>query len=143
QAGGIAADAWAALPGAIDQLDRERSLQLMKRSMAFLERGGAAALYLLIAGGEILRTLPDCFDDWIDLLWAIAPHGNAGLVAFIRASPTFFQNIATRKNRESATALARRVISLAAEVGRVDAEAALACIRSSAKALHSVSIEQF
>src|SRR5207237_5873315 len=39
--------------------------------------------------------------------------------------------------------LARRVISLASEVGRVDAEAALACIRSSAKALHSVSIEQF
>ena len=143
QAGGIAADAWAALPGAIDQLDRERSLQLMKRSMAFLERGGAAALYLLIAGGEILRTLPDCFDNWIDLLWAIAPHGNAGLVAFIRSSPAFFQTIALTKSRAGAAALARRVLSLTRDVGRVDSEAALACLRSSAKALRTVSIEQF
>ena len=143
QAGGIAADAWAALPDAIDQLDRERSLQLMKRSMAFLERGGAAALYLLIAGGEILRTLPDCFDDWIDLLWAIAPHGNAGLVAFIRSSPAFFQTIALTKSRAGAAALARRVLSLTRDVGRVDSEAALACLRSSAKALRTVSIEQF
>ena len=142
-AGGIAADAWTSLPVAIERLDVDQSLRLMRRAKNFLERGGAAGLHLLLAGGDVLRTLPESFDDWIDLLWTIAPHGNAGLVAFIRASPTFFQNIAARKNRESANALARRVISLAAEVGRVDAEAALACIRSSAKALHSVSIEQF
>jgi len=142
-AGGIAADAWASLPAAIDRLDAEQSLRLMRRAKNFLERGGAAGLHLLLAGGDVLRTLPEGFDDWIDLLWSIAPHGNAGLVAFIRASPTFFQNIAARNDRESATALVRRVISLASEVGRVDAEAALACLRSSAKALHSVSIEQF
>ena len=142
-AGGIAADAWSSLPEAIDRLDADQSLRLMRRSKNFLERGGAAGLHLLLAGGEVLRTLPESFDDWIDLLWAIAPHGNAGLVAFIRASPMFFQNIAARNDRETATALARRVISLASEVGRVDAEAALACLRSSAKALHSVSIEQF
>jgi nitric oxide reductase NorD protein len=142
-AGGIAADAWASLPAAIDRLDADLSLRLMRRSMNFLERGGAAALHLLIAGGDILRTLPECFDDWIDLLWTIAPHGNAGLVAFIRTSPGFFQTIAASKDRQSATTLARRVISLTREVGRVDSEAALACLRSSAKALHTVSIEQF
>ena len=115
----------------------------MRRATSFLERGGAAALHLLIAGGEILRTLPECFDEWIDLLWAVASHGNAGLVAFIRSSPAFFQTIAAQKDHLSATTLAHRVIALTREVARIDSEAALACLRSSAKALHTVSIEQF
>jgi nitric oxide reductase NorD protein len=143
RAGGIAADAWAALPQAIDKLAADRALKLMRRATSFLERGGAAALNLLIAGGEILRTLPECFDDWIDLLWAVASHGNAGLVAFIRTSPAFFQTLASTKDHESAVGLARRVIALTREVALVDSEAALACLRSSAKALHTVSIEQF
>jgi hypothetical protein len=142
RAGGIAADAWAALPQAIDKLAADQALKLMRRATSFLERGGAAALNILIAGGEILRTLPECFDDWIDLLWAVASHGNAGLVAFIRTSPAFFHTIAT-KDIESAVGLARRVIALTREVALVDSEAALACLRSSAKALHTVSIEQF
>jgi nitric oxide reductase NorD protein len=143
RAGGIAADAWAALPGAIDRLPAEPALKLMRRATSFLERGGAAALHLLIAGGEILRTLPECFDEWIDLLWAVASHGNAGLVAFIRSSPAFFQTIAAQKDHPRAITLARRVIALTREVARIDSEAALACLRSSAKALHTVSIEQF
>jgi nitric oxide reductase NorD protein len=142
-AGGIAADAWASLPMATEKLNGEESLRLMKRSMDFLERGGAAALHLLISGGEVLRTLPDCFNDWIDLLWTIAPHGNAGLVAFIRSSPTFFQNIAASNTTAEATQLAQRILLLTRDVARVDAEAALACIRVSAKALRTVSIEQF
>src|SRR3989440_6238087 len=142
-AGGIAADAWASLPGAIDRLSVELSLRLMKRAMTFLERGGAAALHLLIAGGEVLRTLPECFDDWTELLWTIAPHGNAALVAFIRSSPSFFQTIALTKDKAGAAALARRVLTLTREVGRVDSESALACLRSSAKALQTVSIDQF
>src|SRR5204862_1242487 len=92
---------------------------------------------------EILRTLPECFDEWIELLWAVASHGNAGLVAFIRSSPAFFQTIATQKDHSSAVTLAHRVIALTREVARVDSEAALACLRSSAKALHTVSIEEF
>jgi nitric oxide reductase NorD protein len=143
RAGGIAADAWAALPDAVDRLDAEAALKLTRRSTSFLERGGAAALHLLIAGGNILRTLPECFDEWIDLLWAVASHGNAGLVAFIRSSPAFFQTIAAQKDHDRAITLARRVIALTREVARVDSEAALACLRSSAKALHTVSIEQF
>ncbi len=143
RAGGIAADAWAALPDALDRLDAEPALKLTRRTASFLERGGAAALHLLIAGGTILRTLPECFDEWIDLLWAVASHGNAGLVAFIRSSPAFFQTIAAQKDHAKAITLARRVIALTREVARVDSEAALACLRSSAKALHTVSIEQF
>ena len=143
RAGGIAADAWAALPQAIDKLAPDQALKLMRRATSFLERGGAAALNILIAGGEILRTLPESFDDWVDLLWAVASHGNAGLVAFIRTSPAFFQTLASTKDHGNAVGLARRVIALTREVALVDSEAALACLRSSAKALHTVSIEQF
>jgi DNA-binding transcriptional MerR regulator len=142
-AGGIAADAWDSLPGAIDRLNAEQSLHLMKRAMNFLERGGAAALHLMVAGGEVLRILPECFDDWLELLWTIAPHGNAALVAFIRSSPAFFQTIALTKDPRGAADLARRVLTLTREVGRVDSESALACLRSSAKALQTVSIDQF
>ncbi|HMH43690.1 MAG TPA: VWA domain-containing protein [Pyrinomonadaceae bacterium] len=142
-AGGIAADAWASLPDAIDRLSAEQSLHLMKRAMNFLERGGAAALHLMVAGGEVLRALPECFDDWLELLWTIAPHGNAALVAFIRSSPSFFQTIALTKDSSGAADLARRVLTLTREVGRVDSESALACLRSSAKALQTVSIDQF
>ena len=141
--GGIAADAWVSLPAAISQLNPEQSERLMRRSINFLERGGAAALHVLISGGDILRALPECFDDWIELLWTIAPHGNASLVAFIRASPGFVAGVAAIRDHREATTLARRVILLTREVGRVDSEAALACLRSSAKALRTVSIEQF
>jgi len=142
-AGGIADDAWAALPMALERLTAEQTLLLLRRARTFLERGGAVAFHFLIAGGDVLRALPESFADWINLLWTIAPHGNAALVAFIRASPRFFQNIAVTRNHLGAAALAQRVISLTREVARADAEAALACLRSSAKALHTVSIEQF
>ena len=143
RAGGIAADAWASLPEALAGLDAEPALKLMRRATSFLERGGAAALNVLIAGGEILRALPESFDDWLDLLWSVASHGNAGLVAFVRASPAFFESISNTAARKDAAALARRVIALTRDVARVDSEAALACLRSSSSALHTVSIEQF
>jgi hypothetical protein len=143
RAGGIAADAWTAAPGAIKKLDADQALKLMRCSTDFLERGGGAALHVLISGGEILRTLSELFDDWINLLWTVAAHGNAGLVAFIRASPSFFQNLTAQTDRRSAIELARRTLALTSEVARSDSEAALACLRSSTKALRTVSIEQF
>ena len=142
RAGGIAADAWTALPRALEKLDSERALKLMRRTSNFLERGGGTALNLLEAGGEVLRGLPECFDEWIDLLWSVAAHGNAGLVAFIRASPQFFQTMAGQTRTPRAD-LARRVMNLTLEVARSDSESALACLRSAGKALHTVSIEQF
>ncbi len=143
RAGGIAADVWSSLPTALEGLAPDTALKLMRRAANFLERGGGAALHVLAAGGEILRTQPDCFDDWIELLWAVAAHGNAGLVAFVRASPAFFQMITAQTSQEKASVLARRVMTLTREVARVDAESALACLRSSGKALRTVSIEQF
>jgi DNA-binding transcriptional MerR regulator len=134
---------WAALPAAFAGLRADQSSLLLKRAGNFLDRGGAVAFHFLVAGGDLLRAIPDCFDAWIDLLWTIAPHGNAALVAFIRSSPRFFQNIALTKNHLGAAALAQRVLTLTREVARTDAEAALACLRSSARALHTVSIEQF
>jgi hypothetical protein len=142
-AGGIAADAWASLPSAVERLTAEQTSLLLKRAAGFLERGGAVAFHFLSAGGDVLRALPECFEDWTDLLRTIAPHGNAALVAFIRASPRFFQNVSLTKSPLGSAALAQRVISLTRDVARIDSEAALACLRSSAKALHTVSIEQF
>ncbi|HEX6189418.1 MAG TPA: VWA domain-containing protein [Pyrinomonadaceae bacterium] len=142
-AGGIAADAWVSIPAATAQLDPDNALKLIRRVRSFLERGGGAALQVLIAGGDILRTVPECFDEWIELLWAVAAHGNAGLVAFTRTCPTVFQSIATETRHVGGADLVRRVINLTRDVARVDGESALACLRSSAKALRTVSIDQF
>ena len=108
-----------------------------------MERGGGAALHVLTSGGDALRAIPEAFDDWIELLWTVAAHGNAGLVAFVRVSPSFFRSLARDKNRRRAIELARRAIEVTREVALVDGEAALACFRSSLRALRSVSIEQF
>jgi nitric oxide reductase NorD protein len=142
-AGGIAADAWVSIPAATARLDPDNALKLIRRARSFLERGGGAALQVLIAGGDILRTVPECFDEWIELLWAVAAHGNAGLVAFTRTCPGVFQSIATETRHDRAVDLVRRVINLTRDVARVDGESALACLRSSAKALRTVSIDQF
>jgi len=141
-AGGIAADAWISIPRAIAGLNSADALKLIRRARSFLERGGGAALQVLLAGGEVLRSVPSCFDDWIELLWAVATHGNAGLVVFTRTGPPVFQSIAA-EHRERGLDLVRSVINLTRDVARVDGESALACLRSSAKALRTVSIEQF
>jgi nitric oxide reductase NorD protein len=143
RAGGIAADAWSALPDAVGGLTTENALKLLRQAGEFLERGGGAALHLLVAGGEVLRIVPQAFDSWIDLLRVVAEHGNAALVAFMRTGPSFFQTLASETNPARAVELAERVIMVTREVASADGEAALACFRSSAKALRSVSIEQF
>ena len=143
RAGGIAADAWTAMPAALAGQTTENALSLLRRAGDFLERGGGAALHVLTAGGEILRTLPEGFDSWIDLLWVMAEHGNANLIAFVRAGPSFFQTLREDAGHERAVELSRRIISVTREVARVDGESALACFRSSTRALSAVSIEQF
>jgi nitric oxide reductase NorD protein len=143
RAGGIAADAWAITPEAIAELSTANAIRLLKSASSFLERGGGAALHVLIAGGEILRRAPEIFDEWIALLWVVAMHGNASLVAFVRSSPGFIRILNADPNRSAAIALSQRVLALTKEIAAVDGEAALACFRSSARALRSVSIEQF
>ena len=143
RAGGIAADAWTVIPEALAQLSAADAIRLLTGANDFLERGGGAALHILIAGGEILRRAPEIFDEWIALLWVVATHGNASLVAFVRSSPAFIRLLNADTGRTAAVELARRVLALTKEIAVVDGEAALACFRSSARALRSVSIEQF
>jgi len=143
RAGGIAADAWTALPEALTGLRPPDALRLLGRATEFLERGGGAALHILLSGGEILRRAPEIFDDWIDLLWAVAAHGNASLVAFVRSSPRFIRLLNVEVDHARGIELSRRVIQLTREIAIIDGEAALASFRSSARALQSVSIEQF
>ena len=143
RAGGIAADAWSAIPEAVADLGSADAIRLIDRSTEFLERGGGAALHILLSGGELLRRAPEIFDNWIDLLWVVAKHGNASLVAFVRSSPRFIRVLSSETNRDEAVLLARRVLSLTTEIAEIDGEAALACFRSSGRALQNVSIEQF
>jgi hypothetical protein len=143
RAGGIAADAWESLPKAIEQLNKNEVVRLLDQTMVFLERGGGAALQLLVVGGEILRLLPEAFDDWLELLASVAQHGNASLVAFVRSSPRFVRILVSQTNHERAADLAVRVIRVTRSIANVDSEAALACFRSSAVALRNVTVEQF
>ncbi len=143
RAGGIAADAWSVIPEALAELSAADARRLLTRANDFLERGGGAALHILIAGGEILRRAPEIFEEWVELLWVVAVHGNASLVAFVRSSPGFIRLVNAETNRATAIELSLRVLALTKEIAAVDGEAALACFRSSARALRSVSIEQF
>ena len=143
RAGGIAADAWTAVPAALAGQTAENAITLFRHAGEFLERGGGAALHVLVAGGEVLRLQSRAFADWINLLWAIAEHGNAVLIAFIRSGPSFFQSLANETDQANALELAHRIIAATREIAHVDGEAALACFRSSARALKAVSIEQF
>ena len=143
RAGGIAADAWTALPNALTGLKSPDALKLVESTVRFLERGGGSALQVLVTGGDILRTLPEIFDDWAKLLWTVARHGNASLVAFVRSSPRFVRALASEPDHDRLINLALSVIRLTAEIAETDGEAALACFRSSSLALRTVSIEQF
>jgi hypothetical protein len=142
RAGGIAADAWAALPAALRKLEPDKALKLIDNTVRFLERGGGSAVQVLITGGEILRTMPEIFDEWVKLLWTVAQHGNASLVAFVRSSPRFVRALGDI-DRARLTDLALRVIRLTRRIAETDGEAALACFRSSSLALRTVSIAQF
>jgi len=143
RAGGIAADAWVSIPTALSRLNPPEALTLLDQTMAFLERGGGSALQVLLTGGEVLRTLPEVFLDWLGLLKIVARHGNASLVAFVRSSLRFVRTLSVDRERQRAVELARRVIKLTGEIAAHDGEAALACFRSSGLALRTVSIEQF
>ncbi len=143
RAGGIAADAWAALPAALASLNLQEATKVLDNTAGFLERGGGSALQVLITGGEILRTLPEIFDEWVKLLWTVAQNGNASLVAFVRSSPRFVRALAGEADHNRLINLALRVIKLTREIAEKDGEAALACFRSSSSALRTVSIVQF
>ncbi len=143
RAGGVAADAWTALPDATAKLDAEGVRTLFRHTETFLERGGAAALHVLVAGGEVLRLTPEVFTDWTALLHAVAAQGNAPLVSLARHSPLFFRALDAGTTARHKAELARRVIAATRAVAEVDAEAAISCFRSAPTALRATSIEHF
>ncbi|HEY0097385.1 MAG TPA: VWA domain-containing protein [Pyrinomonadaceae bacterium] len=148
RAGGVAADAWTNIPAATSGLEAAHALALLRHTETFLERGGAAASHVLVAGGEVLRLAPQVFADWTALLHTVAAQGNAPLVSLARHSPLFFRALPARDARGAALTqgtsdLARRVIAATRAVAEVDAEAAISCFRSAPTALRATSLEHF
>jgi hypothetical protein len=144
RAGGIASDMWEAVPTTIAELDEQQTVFLFNHSQRFLDRGGAAALHAFVAGGEVLRLVPDAFAEWTRLLRVVAEGSNAAMVGLARMSPAFFRSLSETKAAPARVAeLARRVIVAAREVAAVDVEAAISCFRSGPQALRSTTIEQF
>jgi hypothetical protein len=142
--GGIAADMWAALPAAVEGLSADAVLRLFRQSEGFLDRGGAAALHVLTSGGEVSRLAPEAFDAWGELLRTVAGHNNACLVALARTGPASLRSLAEQGAdgaRRAEVALA--VVGATHEVARVDAEAAISCLRAAPRALRAATLEQF
>ncbi len=146
--GGMTADLWSSLPAALEGLDGQRAVALANRAADQLDHGGSVTLHFVGAGGEVLRLMPEVFDDWCGVLAKIASGGNAVLIAFLRASPKFFNRVSriTLDGAEDGsvkTRAVRRILALAAEIADTDAESALAAFRSAAPALETVSVDQF
>lgn len=142
--GGIAADMWAALPGAVENLSADDALRLFGQAEGFLDRGGAAALHVLASGGEVLRLVPEAFDAWGALLRTVASHNNACLVALARTGPAALRSLAEHQwERARLAEVVLTVVGATHEVARVDAEAAISCFRAAPRALRSATLEQF
>jgi nitric oxide reductase NorD protein len=146
--GGMTADLWAGLPSALDGLSPENAILLANRATEFLEHGGSVTLHFVSSGSDVLRHSETVFPDWCSVLRQISKSGNAVLIAFLRATPKFFKQIAGMKldgadSGSIKTAAIRRVLRLAGEIAETDAESALAAFRSSASALRSVSLDQY
>lgn len=146
--GGMTADLWTNLPSALDGISADDAVLLAEKATLFLEHGGSVTLHFVSASGELLRHEPKVFDEWCDVLKNIAPQGNAMLIAFLRATPKFFKQIATIKlnGAESGsikTDAIRRVLMLTGKIGEIDAESALAAFRSSTSALRQVTLDQY
>lgn len=139
--GGMTADLWAAMPGALDDQSAANAMMLIERASEFIEFGGSVTLHFISAGKEVVRRAADIFDEWCSVLKKVAPSGNAILIAFLRASPKFFGQISTIRQHDPGST--RKVLELVGGIAETDAESALAAFRSSASALRQVSIEQF
>ena len=141
--GGMTADLWANLPESLNKISAENAVILMEKSREFLEFGGSVTLHFVSAGSDVLQKTDKVFNVWCACLQAVAKHGNAILIAFLRATPKFFAQIQTLKKKNEIVSIANKVLNLIAEIAEKDAESALAAFRSSAQALKKVSLEQF
>jgi hypothetical protein len=94
--GGMTADLWQSLPAALEPISAEDAEILMQRAREFLDFGGSVTLHFIASGSKVLQTARDSFEDWTRLCRAIAAHGNAVLISFIRATPKFFTQFASK-----------------------------------------------
>jgi hypothetical protein len=115
----------------------------MKCSVEFLDYGGSVTLHFISSGSAFLKDSPTVFDEWCSLGKKIASHGNAVLIAFLRATPKILAKCATHARHGERSAILSRVIRLSGSIAETDGESALAAFRSSASALRKVSIKQF
>ena len=149
--GGMTADLWTNLPKALTGLTADNAVLLLTRSVKFLEYGGSVTLHFVTSGSEVLKNADAAFEDWCNVLKRIGDHGNAVLIAFLRATPKFFARIAliSPKGTRSETVgpetieVIKRVLQLTGKIAETDAESSLAAFRSSAAALKKVSLAQF
>ena len=141
--GGMAADFWANLPDVMCKLNGVQAVKLLQAAGQILEYGGSVTLHFLQAGSDCLRVVETAFDNWMAVLLVIAAQGNAALIAFVRSSGAFFNQIAQIRKSDELAALTVRVLRLVGEIAAQDAEAALACFRAAPKALAAVSVGQF
>jgi nitric oxide reductase NorD protein len=141
--GGMTADLWANLPESLNKLSAANTVRLMTKAREFLEYGGSVTLHFVAAGSDVMQKTDQVFAEWCSVLQTIAKHGNAVLIAFLRATPKFFAQIATLKKSDETVGVARKVLNLVAEIAVADAESALAAFRSAAQALRKVSLAQF
>ncbi|HRI02116.1 MAG TPA: VWA domain-containing protein [Pyrinomonadaceae bacterium] len=140
--GGLTADLWQELPTALAVITAPNAVALMESSAEFLEYGGSVTLHFVASGSKVLTLSERAFDDWRAASREIARHGNAVLIAFLRATPKLVDRLAGPKSRlEQGTV--NRVLLLTKRIAETDAESALAAFKSSAAALQKVSVEQF
>ena len=140
--GGMTADLWAGLPDALAKVSAPNAVRLLRCAGQFLEFGGSVTLHFVAAGSDVLGAADAVFDDWTLVARTVARHGNAVLIAFLRATPKVIAAL-TRTKREDHSEAISRVLQLTAKIAVSDAESALAAFKSSASALRTVSLEQF
>ena len=146
--GGMTADLWTNLPNALSGLTAEQAIKLGGSATNAIDHGGSVTLHFLTAGAELLRHLDPIFEEWRTVLNRVAEHGNAVVIAYLRATPKFVKQIAALKLDGAADgsikiAAIKRVLALTGEVAKTDGESALAAFRSSAFALRKVSLDQY
>jgi len=139
--GGMTADLWHSLPECLENLSGQAIVKLTEKASVFLEHGGNVTLHFLSAGSKLVNYQAEIFDQWCELLKKQAKYGNAILIAFLRSSPDFFDQIFQNQKKESETVL--RVLAVISDIAEVDPESALAAFRSAPKALTKVSLTQF
>ncbi|HMU32302.1 MAG TPA: VWA domain-containing protein [Pyrinomonadaceae bacterium] len=139
--GGMTADLWVELPQALTNLSARDAVLLLSEADRFLEFGGSVTLLLISSGSDAIAAGRDIFVEWTKASRTVAAHGNAVLIAFLRATPVFLRRIRHHKSVNSLSI--SHVLRLIAKIAETDAESALSALRASAGALEKVSVKQY